>query len=61
VKQGTDGDLYWRITHGVAGTDMPAYDHALSDAERWDVVAYVRQLQAADGRAPVQGAGQAVP
>ena len=61
AKRGTDGDLYWRITKGVAGTEMPAYDHALTDAERWDLVAYVRQLQAADGRTIVQGAGQAVP
>lgn len=40
-----DGDLYWAITHGVAGSAMPAYDLALGDGERWDVVNYLRQLQ----------------
>jgi putative copper export protein len=40
-----DGDLYWAITHGVAGSAMPAYDLALSDDERWDLVKYLRQLQ----------------
>jgi putative copper export protein/mono/diheme cytochrome c family protein len=41
----TDGDLYWSITNGVAGTDMPAYDFALSDEQRWDLVNYLRDLQ----------------
>jgi copper transport protein len=40
-----DGDLYWAITNGVAGSAMPAYDRALTDDERWDVVNYLRQLQ----------------
>jgi mono/diheme cytochrome c family protein len=38
------GDLYWIITNGVPGTDMPAYDLALTENERWDLVAYLRQL-----------------
>ncbi len=44
-----DGDLYWAITNGVAGSAMPAYDLALSDDERWDLVNYLRQLQANPG------------
>jgi mono/diheme cytochrome c family protein len=39
-----DGDLYWSITNGIAGTDMPAFDRALSDQERWDLVNYLRML-----------------
>jgi mono/diheme cytochrome c family protein len=39
-----DGDLYWAITNGVAGTEMPAYDAALTDQERWELVAYLRSL-----------------
>ena len=41
----TDGDLFSAITNGVAGTDMPAYDVALSESERWDLVSYIRHLQ----------------
>jgi len=39
------GDLYTLITEGVGDTDMPAYDVALSDAERWNLVAFLRNLQ----------------
>ena len=42
----SDGDLYTLITNGVGDTDMPAFDLALSDAERWDLVAFLRNLQA---------------
>ncbi|HLT58557.1 MAG TPA: CopD family protein, partial [Limnochordales bacterium] len=40
----TDGELYWFISKGVAGTDMPAFEHLLSEEERWTVVRYVRSL-----------------
>lgn len=40
-----DGDLYWAISYGLPGTDMPAFDVALSDAERWELVSYLRWLQ----------------
>jgi mono/diheme cytochrome c family protein len=42
----SDGDLYTLLTSGIGDTDMPAYNVALTDSERWDVVAYVRRLQA---------------
>jgi copper transport protein len=42
-----DGDLYHAVSKGVPGSAMPAYDWALSEDERWDVVNYVRQLQRA--------------
>jgi copper transport protein len=41
----SDGDVYTMLTSGVAGTDMPAYDVALTDKERWDLVAFLRQMQ----------------
>jgi len=40
-------DLYYRIATGVDGTPMPAYGDALSPADLWAVVAYVRSLRAA--------------
>lgn len=38
----TDGELYWKITHGVG--KMPSYAGALSDKERWLMVHHLRQL-----------------
>jgi mono/diheme cytochrome c family protein len=40
-----DGDLYHAISYGVPGTAMPAYDEALTEQERWDLVNYLRSLQ----------------
>jgi mono/diheme cytochrome c family protein len=47
VEKQRDGDLYDSITNGVPGTDMPAYDIALNDQDRWDLVNYLRRLQEA--------------
>ena len=43
IRNQKDGYLYATIRSG--GLVMPAYQHALSTAERWDVVNYVRHLQ----------------
>jgi len=40
-----DGDLYWTVTEGVGGTEMPSYDQALTEEERWDLVNYLRSLE----------------
>lgn len=40
-----DGDLYHAISFGVPGTVMPAYNEALTEQERWDLVNYLRALQ----------------
>lgn len=45
ARQRTDGDLYGVITGGIPGSDMPAWDIALSDDQRWELVAHIRQLQ----------------
>ena len=38
----SDGELYWKITHGVA--KMPSFAGTLTDKERWLMVNHVRQL-----------------
>lgn len=43
IRNQKDGYLYATIRSG--GLVMPAYQHALSTAERWDLVNYVRHLQ----------------
>ena len=44
----TAGDLFWWITHGDARSGMPAFGAELGDAERWDLVNFVRAFGAAD-------------
>ena len=39
----TDGELYWKITHGVG--KMPSYAGVLRDEERWLLVNYLRHLR----------------
>jgi len=41
----TDGELFWKITHGVGR--MPSYAGALSDQERWLMVNHLRSLSEA--------------
>lgn len=43
VTQHTEGELWWWITNGVAGTQMPAWRDALTDTERWHVLNYIVQ------------------
>jgi len=41
----SDGELYWKITHGVA--KMPSFAGVLTDLERWYMVNHLRALPAA--------------
>ena len=38
----SDGELYWKITHGVG--KMPAFAGKLTDTERWLMVNHIRRL-----------------
>lgn len=42
----TDGELYWFISKGLPGTEMPAFEGLLSEEERWTIVRYLRSLRA---------------
>ena len=48
VPQHAEGEIFYWITNGVAGTGMPAWKDALSDAQRWQIVRYLYAL--ASGR-----------
>jgi mono/diheme cytochrome c family protein len=37
-------ELYWLTRHGIKMSGMPAWEYRLSDAELWDVVAFMVQL-----------------
>ena len=45
VDDHTDGDLFWWLTYGIAGTAMPAWQAQLSEPERWMVIHYLRSLR----------------
>jgi copper transport protein len=52
TQQRTDGDLYGVMTAGIPGSEMPAFDIALDDDQRWALVAHIRQLQRDAERSP---------
>jgi high-affinity iron transporter len=45
LADATPLDFYRRITIGVAGTAMPAYENRLSASERWSVALYATNLR----------------
>ena len=53
VLERTDGDLYGVVTDGLGGTEMPAFDIALTDEQRWEIVAHIRLLQDEAKNAPL--------
>lgn len=42
----TDGELYWKITHGVG--KMPSFAGPLTDQERWLAIRHLRNLATAE-------------
>ncbi|MCP9447945.1 MAG: cytochrome c [Nitrospira sp.] len=52
VQNRLDGGLFKRIHGGKPNTAMGAWQHALSDEEIWDVVAYIRTLGMEAGTPP---------
>jgi copper transport protein len=52
TKRRSEGDLYWVLSNGAAATDMPAYDLALPETDRWNLIAYLRQIQGQPSPAP---------
>lgn len=52
VQNRLDGTLFRRIHEGKPNTAMGAWQHALSDEEIWDVVAYLRTLGAESDAKP---------
>lgn len=60
-----DGDLFWWISHGIAGTPMPGFAASLDEEARWSLIDFVHanadaaQIKAASGplTAPVRAPG----
>ena len=45
VDDHTDGDIFWWLAHGMAGTAMPGFEQTLSETERWQLIRFVRSLR----------------
>ncbi|MDH3599048.1 MAG: CopD family protein, partial [Candidatus Tectomicrobia bacterium] len=45
VDDHTDGDIFWWLNYGIAGTAMPSFATTLSAVERWELIHYIRSLR----------------
>jgi mono/diheme cytochrome c family protein len=45
VDDHTDGDIFWWLTYGIAGTAMPSFEQTLSEIERWELIHFIRSLR----------------
>ena len=45
VDDHTDGDIFWWLNYGIAGSAMPSFETTLSDVERWELIRYIRSLR----------------
>jgi len=43
------GELFWLVSRGMPGRGMPDFESRLSEAQRWNVINFIRALGAADG------------
>src|SRR5439155_12538593 len=43
------GEIFWLISHGIPGHGMPDFGSRLGEAQRWDVINFIRALAAAEG------------
>lgn len=44
ARQWSPQESYWLIRNGLKMTGMPAWEHQMSDAQMWDVVAFLETL-----------------
>lgn len=42
----TEAELFWIVKHGIRNTSMPAWGSLLSDQDIWQVVAFVKRIDA---------------
>lgn len=45
IPQVGDDYLFWRISTGVSGTSMVAWEGILTEEQIWQVIAYIRTLK----------------
>lgn len=52
LAQHSDAYLFYRVSVGKPGTAMPSFHGVLDEAEKWQVVTYLRSLPGSDGARP---------
>jgi len=52
VQQQTDGAIFWKMTNGNAKRGMPSFSK-IPELQRWQIVLYIRTLQARPPDRPV--------
>jgi mono/diheme cytochrome c family protein len=43
ITKDSDGEVYWKVTHGIRLSGMPGFESTLSDTERWQVTTLMRK------------------
>jgi mono/diheme cytochrome c family protein len=46
VEDDPDGQTYWKITHGIRLTGMPAFSKTLTDEQRWQLALLLKHMDA---------------
>lgn len=44
VEDDPDGEIYWKIAHGIRFTGMSAFRETLSDREIWQIVLFTKHM-----------------
>jgi len=46
VEDDPAGETYWKVTHGIRFTAMPAFSKTLTDRQRWEVTLFLKHMDA---------------
>jgi thiosulfate dehydrogenase len=44
VEDDPDGEIYWKIQHGIRFTGMPSFGKSLTDMQLWQLVMFLKQM-----------------
>jgi thiosulfate dehydrogenase len=44
VEDDPDGEIYWKIQHGIRFTGMPSFSKTLTDTQLWQLVMFLKQM-----------------
>ena len=44
VEDDPEGETYWKITHGIRFTAMPAFGKTLTDEQRWKITLFLKHM-----------------
>ena len=44
VEEDPAGETYWKIDHGIRLTGMPAFSKTLNDTQKWQITAFLQQM-----------------